>query len=412
MMQFTTGARTDRGRVRPQNEDAFLLDLPLFAVADGMGGHKAGEIASSLALEVLASWKERLAAEPDAEARGRLLRDAIEDANSTILARGRSDEELQGMGTTLTVGWAEEGTLTLAHVGDSRAYLLRGRRLSRLTEDHTVINQWEKEGKIGPGEAAHHPHRHILLQAVGSGTELDTDVTSVELEPGDRLLLSSDGLHGMLSEERMKELLLARDADPDDLCARLIEAANEAGGDDNITVVVVDATDPDGGGAARGGEDDDEDATNPIIVSRPARQPGRQTRGTLPRVGRGAILGIVLVGLAATVAGFMILRTGDTSYVVATSDDNVALLRGRPGRGEEPAKGEVVHLYRDEPLDTFPRTVQRDLRSGIRVGSPAEADRVLAALPRVLGPDATPSPVPADAGDGATPDAGGEDAAP
>lgn len=383
-MEIQVAGKTDKGRVRAQNEDAYLADAPLVAVADGMGGHEAGEVASATALEVIQGFKQRLERDgPD------VLRDAVLEANRTVWSKGRGDQTLQGMGTTLTAAWLHEGTATLAHVGDSRAYLLRAGTLSQLTEDQTIVQQWEKEGMIGPGEAATHPRRHILLQAIGSDQDVNVDMTSVELRPRDRLLLSTDGLHGMLvDEDRIRDILLAY-PDPEEACRVLVDAANEAGGEDNITVLLLDVV-------AEAAEDNN---PGPVIVSKPTSSPRPKSRRVRPLY---VILGVLTVVVLVAV-GLLVTAQRQTQLVVGTSDGLVAILEGTPGRNGQAATGRPIKVYRDAPLERFPRHVQRDLRAGIPVGSQAEAERVVATLPQILGPEETPAPTPVPTPTPATP---------
>lgn len=380
-MELRAGARTDVGLVRENNQDGYRSDHPLHVVADGMGGHRGGEVASDLALDVLSSWRDQLLEDPER------LRDAVLEANRAVFRRGQDEESLAGMGTTLTAALFCEGQVVLAHVGDSRAYLLRGNTLSKLTEDQTLVAQWEKEGKIDAGEAEHHPHRHILQQAVGSGSDLDVDMTTVELRGDDRLLLATDGLHGVVGDdEQIKEVLLTHD-DPETAAARLVELAKDAGGDDNITVLVLDVVADTASGATT------TDADEPVIVSKPTSglrgKPGR-----LRRNARRIALAAGAVALAALVGVIVIARSAGPNYLLGTTDGYVALLEGTPGRDGEPADGEVVDVYRDVPLSSIAKPSREDLRSGIEVTSPRDAERILAQLPRRLGPEDTPSPPP------------------
>lgn len=381
-MELRTGARTDVGLVRGNNQDGYRSDHPLHAVADGMGGHRGGEIASDLALDVLSSWKDRLLDEDPQR-----LREAIQEANQTVFRHGQDDEGLAGMGTTLTAALFSDGNVTLAHVGDSRAYLLRGNTLSQLTEDQTLVAQWEREGKIDAGEAEHHPQRHILRQAVGSGADLDVDMTTVELRGGDRLLLATDGLHGVVGDdERIKETLLAHD-DPETAAAELVELAKAAGGNDNITVLVLDVVADTAPGPATG------DADEPVIVSKPSSGT-RKAPGRLRRNPRRVALTAGAVALVALIGVIAFARSAGPAYLLGTSDGYVALLEGTPGEGGEPPDAEVVEVYRDVPLSDIAKPSREDLRSGIEVVSPREAERILAQLPRQLGPRDTPPPTP------------------
>src|SRR3954451_16121828 len=189
-------ALSDIGREREGNEDSFLDRPPLFVVADGMGGAQAGEVASGMAVDSLAD-----AGAPDE------LEGAIEKANARIHARAQDDSSLAGMGTTLTAAWVDDGTLTLAHVGDSRAYRMRAGELVQLTEDHSLVGGLVRMGKITPQEAEEHPQRSVILRAVGVEPAVEVDVAEHELEDGDVYLLCSDGLSGMVGDEVIRETL-------------------------------------------------------------------------------------------------------------------------------------------------------------------------------------------------------------
>jgi PPM family protein phosphatase len=232
-VKVRVGARTDIGRSRRINEDGYLVRDPLFAVADGMGGHQGGEVASSLALETLG----RLNAGQDGALRA--LVEEIRRANREVLEKGGADPALQGMGTTLTVLLTEGEKAHVAHVGDSRAYLLRDGNLQQLTEDHTLVQRMVREGRLTPDEADHHPQRSILTRALGVDEEVPVDELTLPIHSGDRLLLCTDGLTGMIGEKRIQDILEAQ-RDPQAASNQLVEEANRAGGDDNITVIVLE----------------------------------------------------------------------------------------------------------------------------------------------------------------------------
>jgi len=377
-MDLHVASQTDPGRIREQNEDAALTDVPLVAIADGVGGHKGGEVASSLALEVLDRWKARLHGKRGLQA-AELLREAIVEANRAVWERAKTDDAVAGMGTTVTAAWLEGDEAALAHVGDSRAYLLRGGKLEKLTEDQNVAQQWVRQGRISEDEAASSPQRHILLQAVGTDPKgIHVEIASIRLQQGDRLLLATDGLHGMVKDAQRIGDILANNADPARACADLVAAANEAGGHDNITVVIVDAGDREAGQGA-----------GPVVVEKPVADKSRLRIG---RRGLTLAAGTVAVGLAVLI-GALWLTSGPT-YIVAARGANVVVLDGRAGGEGGVAVGRVVRVYHDAPVDRFAPTVRRDLRAGIPVVSLAQADRVVASLPRLLGPKDTPPPTP------------------
>ncbi len=236
-MRYVWATGTHRGRVRAGNEDAVFPETsgagegPLIvAVADGMGGHIAGEVASRLAIDAAA----RADAETDVSPAAR-----VQAGNEAILAAITDDPALTGMGTTLTLGrFTPDGTLTIAHVGDSRAYLLRHGTLSQLTEDHTVVAELVSLGHLSEAAAARHPQRHLLTRSLGLGP-VRVDELAVDLHEGDRVLFCSDGLTTMLDDEQIARHL-REEPETEAVVWALIEAANAAGGLDNTTVAVVD----------------------------------------------------------------------------------------------------------------------------------------------------------------------------
>ena len=233
-MNVAIGAKSDVGRVREGNEDSYLIDEHLFAVADGMGGHLAGDVASSTAVEVIASSVQSADAE-DPNSLAVLLR----DANAAIHERAQADERLRGMGTTFTLLMIQDARGHVAHVGDSRAYLLRDGELKQLTEDHSLVGRMVKEGRLSAEEAESHPQRSIITRALGVDSDVDVDLLSLDLREQDRILLCSDGLTSMVPNGQIKEVL-ERKSDPQEAADELVRLANDAGGEDNITVVIVD----------------------------------------------------------------------------------------------------------------------------------------------------------------------------
>jgi len=377
-MDLRVASLSDPGRVREQNEDAVLTDLPLVAIADGVGGHKAGEVASAMAMEVLGQWKSRLFGKQGLPA-AEVLRDAITEANRAVWERAKSDDTVAGMGTTVTAAWLEGDEAAVAHVGDSRAYLLRGGKIQKLTEDQNVAQQWVRQGRLSEDEAASSPQRHILLQAVGTDPKgITAEIASIRLLNGDRLMLATDGLHGMVKDaDRIREILVSN-ADPDEACRQLVEAANAAGGHDNITVVIVDA-----------GESTDEAVEAPVVVEKPMIGKRRFRIGRRPLlIAAAATAAVLAIAVAA------VWLTGGPSYVVAARGGSVVVLDGRTGGENGTARGRVVRVYHNRPVDGYAPTVQRDLRTGIPVTSLAQADRVVASLPLLLGPQDTPPPTP------------------
>jgi serine/threonine protein phosphatase PrpC len=228
------GACTDVGQVRKINEDALLTDPPLFAVADGMGGHDRGEVASGLAVETLASLPD-----PDTRPVDAWLSDGVAAANEAVYRRGAESTGPLRMGTTLTAAYAAADAVYLAHVGDSRAYLLHDGKLRQLTDDHSLVAEWVREGRINADEAAAHPQRSVITRAIGIDAAVQVAEYRVVPEEGDRLLLCSDGLSGFVDDASIAEVL-TKEPNPDAAARKLVEKANGNGGEDNITAVVID----------------------------------------------------------------------------------------------------------------------------------------------------------------------------
>ena len=239
MIQATeTVWRTDTGRQRRENEDSAYVHAPVFVVADGMGGAQAGEVASRIAIE---TFERGLPGSGTPEAR---LAELVRDANQRIYDRARTEHGRAGMGTTLTAAYLADGELAIAHVGDSRAYLLRDDQLTRLTQDHSLVDELVRQGKLTEEQAAEHPQRSIITRALGPEPDVEVDTFSYPMRAGDILLLCSDGLTSMVSEERVAEILRGS-ATLEAAADRLIDEANEAGGRDNITVVLSRLADVD-----------------------------------------------------------------------------------------------------------------------------------------------------------------------
>ena len=239
MSEIAIHARTSTGRVRDHNEDSYYAGDLVAAVADGMGGHAAGEVASNLALQPVIALEG--VPFPDAQSATEGLVAAVLEANDLVLSHASDNPDQSGMGTTLTAVLVRENCLHLAHVGDSRAYLFRDNTLTQLTTDHTLVNRLILEGHLSEEEAKVHPHRSVITRAIGvdSGLEVDTLEPPLPVVPGDRFLLCSDGLSGPVSDEQIAAIL-ANERIPDRACNRLIDAANTNGGPDNITTIIVD----------------------------------------------------------------------------------------------------------------------------------------------------------------------------
>lgn len=230
-------ALSDVGLIRKNNEDSFFVCAPhLFIVADGMGGHEAGEVASSLAV---ASIREYIFAHAAINDKKDLLREAIREANRRIYATAISRQGCQGMGTTVSAAYIHDDVLYWGHVGDSRIYLIREGAGELLTDDHSLVWQLMKQGELSLEEANSHPRRNVLTRAVGTEPEAEIDVGHRALLPGDQVVLCTDGLTSFLTGEEIAAAVTAR-TDPDETVKYLVDLAKDRGGFDNITVILID----------------------------------------------------------------------------------------------------------------------------------------------------------------------------
>ncbi|RXZ77017.1 Stp1/IreP family PP2C-type Ser/Thr phosphatase [Paenibacillaceae bacterium] len=239
-----TANRSDIGRIRLVNEDRASVELldsgvTLAIVADGMGGHQAGDVASQLAVEAFREALCHTAAETDIDSAKQVMRQAILQANEVVYDMASQNEQYHNMGTTVVAAMLFAEQAIIGHIGDSRAYKMRDSALTRLTEDHTLVNELVKNGQISPEEAANHPRRNVLTRALGTDQQVEVDVRVVPWKAEDLLLLCSDGLSNMLTEEQMLETLQIEELNLDEKADRLVELALHAGGDDNITVVLL-----------------------------------------------------------------------------------------------------------------------------------------------------------------------------
>ena len=334
------GSRTDIGCLRDHNEDSLVVTPPLFAVADGMGGHAAGEVASEIAVRVLS---ELAPEHPDGEALGR----AIEEANRAVIQAAREGRGRQGMGTTMTAAMLEGERLDIAQVGDSRAYLLHQGKLQQLTRDHSLMADMIEAGQLTPEEARTHPQRSVITRALGSDAHLHPDIYEINVETGDRLLICSDGLSGMIFDDQI-ENTLRRVQDPQRCASQLVNEAIAAGGHDNVTVIVADVT-----GYAE--------------VRR--KKLARKTKLSIA---------LVLVLFAAIIAG---AAWGTQTYLntaayLANDNGKVAVYRGVPGS----VLGlSFSHLERttDVSVDDLQPGVANRLNEGIRVDDMEAADALV-----------------------------------
>jgi protein phosphatase len=296
---------SDTGRRRLHNEDAYVCEPPLFAIADGMGGAQAGEIASRLAANALAE-QHRGATGEDA------VSHLIQSANASVYNHAAADPAAAGMGTTATVLLvdATAETLAVGHVGDSRAYRIRGEALEQLTRDHSLVQELVDSGRLTPDEAIGHPHRSVITRAVGTEPSVDVDTFTVELAVGDLYLLCSDGLTDMVGDDVILASALAADREPDLVARALVDEANRSGGDDNITVIAFEIEDGDPLSAVEALPPTEPDETTAEHVPPPESAPERPTAaGSIRRHGAGAggrLLAIAAILLALAAAALLI----------------------------------------------------------------------------------------------------------
>lgn len=235
-----SAVRTDPGRKRRGNEDSYVLRPPLFAIADGMGGAQAGEIASALAVAPLGE------APLDGVSGERRIVELIQEGNRRVHDRATNDASTSGMGTTMTAMLVEsDGTITVGHVGDSRAYVLRDDRLEQVTDDHSLVAELVRRGELSPQAAEVHPQRSVITRALGTDPDVDVDAFRIEAQAGDVYLICSDGLSDMLDGEEIEQILVRQRHDLDGAARELVQAANRAGGEDNITAVLFEIVEGD-----------------------------------------------------------------------------------------------------------------------------------------------------------------------
>jgi PPM family protein phosphatase len=349
MLYLEPFGATHAGKVRANNEDALLVgegrDETLFVVADGIGGFEAGEVASRIAVDVL----KELAPGASFEA-------AISEANRRILVAGRGDERLSGMGTTVVAvrfgGTRDEPTAQVAHVGDSRAYLLRGGSLRPVTEDHSLVAELVRSGDLTRDQAAEHPQKNLITRALGADEEVEVDTAVLPVEAGDRFLLCSDGLSDMIPETRLGEILAEAPGDPEKPARSLVSAALDAGGADNVTVIVVDVKAETAPHEERSGDthemppvarSGDRAATRAPVKRSSGKErepraetrsrPSRQTKAAR-RKRRRSRFGSFVRGLAAVLVVVVALTPaylwGSSRYFLSLDEGEVVAYRGLP----------------------------------------------------------------------------------
>ncbi len=320
-MKLRWGATTDVGMVRQQNEDSFHAEENLYIVADGMGGHNAGEVASALAVSTVRSGARMGIRTPDQ------FRELVQQANTAIYTASLDDSTQSGMGTTLTAAAVvpgEEPRILIANVGDSRTYLFRSAALTRLSVDHSYVQELVNEGIITPEEARVHPRRNIVTRAMGIDRNVQVDVFSHLVRTGDRLVLCSDGLVDEVTDIEIARILTEH-SDPQETAEALVLVANTNGGRDNTTVIVLDILDDISAPIVL--DEPDETQQMPVVIETPAPQPATNKKGRFGVALFWSALVAIVLGVFTVVGVYA--RSG---YFIGFNDqDNVVVYRGRPG---------------------------------------------------------------------------------
>jgi len=332
---------SDPGKVRRRNEDSFVCEPPLFAVADGVGGAQAGEVASRLAAATLRSYGDGDAAGAEAQ-----LRSTIQEANRRIYARASSDPHASGMGTTVVAAILGEDGVAIGHVGDSRAYRVRNDAIEQLTQDHTLVAELVRTGRLTPEQAEIHPQRSVITRALGTDAAVQVDSFTVDARPDDIFLLCSDGLSTMVDEATVLKTI-RKQSTLEGAAKALIHAANKGGGEDNITVVLFSIEEGDGE-ASRSGTVASATATNgsaPTVTTTPrieSTKGGTRGRDSGPRVGRALVIAVLVLLLFAGVAAAALWGLSRAHFVGSGPNGRVTVYQGVPWN----LVGSV-HLYRE-----------------------------------------------------------------
>jgi len=413
--------RSEVGLVRAGNEDAAYAGQHLIAVADGMGGHAAGEVASAATIAAMTRLDEAVRPGWDAV---EAIRRAVHSANATLRDIVAADAELYGMGTTVTAAVLDDARLVLAHVGDSRAYLLRNGELRQLTRDHTYVQQLVDDGQLHRDEVQSHPQRNLITRSLDGRTDLDIDVVLEQLRDGDRFLICSDGLSGVITDETLRGALAA--GTPDDAADTLLALALRAGGPDNITCIVADVADVTDlvrsrGEVAGAAEDNGTPARSvapPGAAAVPAGElpsapqppkPGRRSAEPVASPGldaddprlrsrslrrrRTAVVGVALLALLAvgSAAGWALVRS---QYYVGVAGGRVAIFRGVSGSvlGVDLSS---VHSPSDVRVEALPDFAREEVREGIHADGLDDAHSIVDRLRESAeGSTGTPAPAP------------------
>jgi len=404
-LALRTAARSEVGMVREGNEDAAYAGSRLLIVADGMGGHAAGEVASAAAVAVLARLDTRPVPSDETELRA-LLDDAVADAGHSLRELVTADRARAGMGTTVTAVLLDTDRLAVLQIGDSRAYLLHEATLTQLTHDQTFVQALIDEGSITDEEARVHPQRNVMLQALDGRSEVTGVLSLVDVVPGDRVLVCSDGLSGVVSPGALRDGLFA--ADPAAAVQRLVDAALRAGAPDNVTVIVADVVEePDG--------PDDHDPPGAVLLGAAAQpatgrptapgEPGQADAAAGPPLGRGRGAhraprrrwwfglgaGMALALLAVAWLGYAWTQR---QYFVGDDGGTVAIFRGVPDQVAGRSLSRVVQPS-TVALLTLPPYEADQVRHLIAAASLADAQRILAGLTADASACASATPPPA-----------------
>ena len=378
MKLLDSAGRTDPGRRRRRNEDAYVVAPPLFAVADGMGGAQAGEVAARLATAAFREYHE--ADELPGEER---LAAIIQEANRRIYERARMDTEVSGMGTTVTAALLEAGRIVIGHVGDSRAYRLRSGRLEQLTDDHSLVADLVRGGRISPEEAETHPQRSVITRALGTDPKVDVDSLAVDAESGDVYLICSDGLTTMIGDGEILAIL-ERAKSLEGAGKDLVKAANRRGGEDNVTVVLftVEADEPleetavmsgDGRGTSEDLEDTLTGLEAPAVTQEeefgwtltPPPAPRRAAAPKKPkrRWGRRLLVSLASLTFVALLVALAFFGLSRAHFVGADDDGRVAVYQGLPwtlGAGLDLYRARYVSQLRAVQLSAAERAALFD----------------------------------------------------
>ncbi len=398
--------RSDRGLVRTNNEDSVYAGPRLLAIADGMGGHAAGEVASKIVISTLEELDEDRPVGDLLTA----LREAVEEANEEIADQVAANSSLNGMGTTLTALRFSNGQVGLAHVGDSRAYLMRANQLSQITHDDTYVQSLVDAGQLTPDEAANHPRKSVILRAL-TGAAVEPDVSIREARAGDRYLLCTDGLTDVVSTQTLFETLA--EGSPQECADRLVELALRGGGPDNVTCIVADVVNRERAGygddlpviggafvdvATSAPAPTDTPADRAAAISRPPPITAPVAAAGRRRLPRGPLLVLLLLALAV-LASVGTYEWTQQQYFVGDDGDEVAVFRGVDTQFG-PLKFFSVQQHTDLRVADLTQAARTQLRVGITASSQTDANEIVGRLRQQLLPVCAPTP---SAGATATP---------